>query len=74
MALARNLKLIPLERLLVSVTVLLTLLLPTATLPKDALVGESDTAFNPVPLRFTNCGEEASSAMVTAPAMDPTVE
>ena len=73
-ALARKLKLIPLERLLVRVTVLITLLLPTATLPKDALVGESDTAFNPVPLRFTNCGEEASSAMVTMPGMNPTVD
>jgi hypothetical protein len=62
---------LPLGSLLVRVTVF-GLLDPTATVPKERLVGVAVSGISPVAVRFTICGELAAlSFIVTSPERLP---
>src|ERR1700683_2479157 len=54
------------------VTVFAAVVVPTVSLPKAKVAGESVTGAAPVPVRLTSCGEFAAvSLMVIAPEMLP---
>jgi len=58
--------------LLVRVTTLAALVVPTAWLAKVKVAGATETEFSPVPLKGTICGEcAASSVIVNAPGTAP---
>jgi len=62
-------------KLLVRVTALAALLVPTAIVPKARLAGERETGVSPVPDRLTIWGETtALSLMVISPEMLPVTE
>ena len=59
-------------RLFVIVTIFAAVVLPTASLPKASVVGESVTWATPVPVRLTDCGEfEAWSVIMIDPVRVP---
>jgi len=59
--------------LFVTVTFCGALVVPTATVPKERLVGEMATAFIPVPLRLTVCGLPAALSLIAStPVRVPT--
>jgi len=61
--------------LLMSVAVLPSVVTPTVTVPKERLVGDSESGARPVPERLAICGVLAAlSARVISPEMAPGTE
>src|SRR5215469_14228251 len=62
-------------KLLLNVMLFGEVVVPTATVPNERLVGEKESGARPVPAKFTSCGEfKALSVMVISPEIPPAAE